>query len=110
MFSTKQIIIVVEGGDRFNILQTSFGVVGYASTYMCYNRRNLSIGDVVTVVDASAPRNSWQMDKVIEIIPDRSGLVRQVKVKTATNVLARSIDKPCVLNSDKFTSCIFLTY
>lgn len=60
-------------------------------------KRNLKTGDIVLIVDASAPRNSWPMGIVKETIPDKNGLVRQVKVKTATNVLVRPIDKLCVL-------------
>ncbi|XP_062567165.1 uncharacterized protein LOC134229426 [Saccostrea cucullata] len=60
-------------------------------------KRNLKVGDVVLVVDSNAPRNSWPMGVVREIIPDRFGLVRQVKVKTATNVLTRPIDKLCLV-------------
>lgn len=43
--------------------------------------RNLKIGDVVLVVDSNAPRNSWLMGVVLATVPDRFGLVRQVKFK-----------------------------
>jgi hypothetical protein len=60
-------------------------------------RRNLTLGDVVLVVDPCAPRNSWPMGIVVETMPDKAGLVRQVKVKTKTNVLIRPVDKLCLL-------------
>lgn len=60
-------------------------------------KRNLKIGDVVLVVDSNSPRNSWPMGVVLETVPDRFGLVRQVKVKTATNTLMRPIDKLCLI-------------
>lgn len=60
-------------------------------------KRNLKVGDIVLIVDANAPRNSWPMGLVLATIPDKSGLVRQVKVKTSTNVLIRPVDKLCVL-------------
>ena len=50
------------------------------------------------VVDSNAPRNSWPMGKVVLALPDKYGLVRQVKVKTS-NVLTRPIDKLCKLSS-----------
>ena len=60
-------------------------------------KRNLKVGDVVLVADSNAPRNSWPMATVLETIPDRFGLVRQVKVKTATNILTHPIDTLCVI-------------
>lgn len=48
-------------------------------------RRNFFVGDIVLVVDDSAPRNSWMLARVIETIPDKKGLVRQVRIKTKTN-------------------------
>ncbi|XP_061163684.1 uncharacterized protein LOC133172867 [Saccostrea echinata] len=60
-------------------------------------KRNFQIGDVVLVVDSKAARNSWPMGVVHETIPDRKGLVRQVKVKTATNILTRPVDKLCII-------------
>ncbi|XP_033759556.1 uncharacterized protein LOC117341802 [Pecten maximus] len=47
-------------------------------------KRNLKVGDIVLVVDSTSPRNSWPMGLVVEIIPDKGGFVRQVKVKTAS--------------------------
>ena len=60
-------------------------------------KRNLKIGDVVLVVDSAAPRNSWPMGVVVETVRGSQGLVRQVKVKTETNILLRPIDKLVVL-------------
>jgi hypothetical protein len=60
-------------------------------------KRNLKIGDVVLIVDSNAPRNSWPMGVVVETMPDRLGMVRQVKVRTSTNVLVRPIDKLCLI-------------
>ncbi|CAC5426192.1 unnamed protein product [Mytilus coruscus] len=60
-------------------------------------KRNLQLGDVVLVVDSNAARNSWPMGIIVETIPDRAGLIRQVKVKTATNILTRPVDKLCVI-------------
>lgn len=64
-------------------------------------KRNLQIGDVVLIVDSNSPRNSWPMGIIFETIPDCNGLVRQVKVKTATNILIRPVDKLCrILEGD----------
>ena len=60
-------------------------------------KRNLAENDVVLVVDESAPRNSWLMGRVIQTFEDSKGLVRQVKVKTNTNILLRPVTKLCLL-------------
>ncbi len=59
--------------------------------------RNFSVGDIVLVVDDSAPRNSWMLARVIETIPDKKGFVRQVRIKTKANILERPITKLCLL-------------
>ena len=59
--------------------------------------RNFAIGDIVLVVDDSAPRNSWVMGKVIQTVPDKFGLIRQVRIKTKTSTLDRPITKLCLL-------------
>ncbi len=59
-------------------------------------RRNVQVGDIVLLVDNSL-RSSWAMARVISSMPDSKGIVRFVKVATATNVLTRPIDKLVVL-------------
>lgn len=60
-------------------------------------KRNFVIGDIVLIVDETAPRNSWVMGKVIQTFPDRKGLVRRLLIKTKTNCLDRPITKVCLL-------------
>lgn len=60
-------------------------------------KRNFETGDVVLVVDSSSPRNSCIMGRVIQTIPDSSGTVRRVKLKTKTNVLERPVNKLCLI-------------
>ena len=60
-------------------------------------RQNLKPGDVVMIVDDSAPRNSWLLGRVTQTIPDSKGLVRRVLVKTKTNILERPVDKLCLV-------------
>ena len=60
-------------------------------------RKNLKEGDVVLIVDDSAPRGSWVMGKVEKTVSDAKGLVRRAFVKTKTNVLETPIDKLCLL-------------
>lgn len=60
-------------------------------------RRNFNLGDVVLIVDPSAPRNSWMMGKIVKIMPDSKGTVRSVQVQTKTSALERPITKICLL-------------
>ncbi|XP_034530056.1 uncharacterized protein LOC117805434 [Notolabrus celidotus] len=60
-------------------------------------RRNFIPGDLVVVVDESAPRNSWLTGRVVQAVPDKRGLVRQIRVKTKTSCLDRPITKVCLL-------------
>lgn len=60
-------------------------------------RRNLSPGDLVIIVDNTAPRNSWLMGRVMKTFPDDKGYVRSVLVKTKASLIQRPIDKLCLL-------------
>ena len=60
-------------------------------------RRSLSPGDLVLIVDETAPRNSWLMGRILQTMPDSKGLVRQVRVKTKYSILDRPVTKLCLL-------------
>lgn len=60
-------------------------------------QRNLVAGDLVLLMDSTAPRNSWMMGRVLETFPDRKGFVRQIRIKTKTSVLDRPVSKVCLL-------------
>ena len=59
-------------------------------------QRNVSVGDIVLIVDNS-PRNSWTLGRILEVMADRKGVIRVVKVKTKTTTLLRPIHKLCVI-------------
>lgn len=63
-------------------------------------KRGLQKGDIVLVVDSSAPRGSWRIGRVTEVFPDSKGLIRTVKLKTKTGFLERPINKLCLLLED----------
>ena len=64
-------------------------------------KRNFNIGDVVLVVDPTAPRGSWPLGRVLDTTSDSRGLVRSVKLKTKRSVLERPITKLCrILEAD----------
>ncbi|KAK0147397.1 hypothetical protein N1851_013123 [Merluccius polli] len=56
-------------------------------------KRNFVPGDIVLIVDNSAPRNFWIIGRITEALPDRRGLVRQVQIKTQTSTLCRPVTK-----------------
>lgn len=58
---------------------------------------NFIPGDIVLLVDDSAPRNSWITGKVIQTFPDNKGFVCQVQLKTNSNYLKRPVTKICLL-------------
>ncbi|XP_057687730.1 uncharacterized protein LOC130913275 [Corythoichthys intestinalis] len=60
-------------------------------------RRNLVPGDIVVIADATAPRGSWMLGRVVEAKPDARGLVRTVRLQTKTSVLERPVTKLCLL-------------
>ncbi|GAA6083698.1 uncharacterized protein LOC109200008, partial [Tachysurus ichikawai] len=64
-------------------------------------KRNFKPGDIVLIVDNTAPRNSWLIGRIIQTFPDRRGLVRHVQVKTKTNCLERPITKVCLLQESE---------
>lgn len=61
------------------------------------NKKNLAVGDIVTIMDQSAPRGSWPLGRVLEVFPDSHGIVRSVKLKTKSNVIERPVSKLCVV-------------
>jgi hypothetical protein len=45
------------------------------------NKRNLSIGDIVLLVDDSLPRCQWKLGRIVHTVSDSDGLVRKVKMQ-----------------------------
>ena len=61
-------------------------------------RRNLQVGDVVLVVEDSAPRGFWPLARITGVSPGSDGRVRSVEVKTASGaVYRRPTAKVCLL-------------
>lgn len=66
-------------------------------------RWNFVPGDLVIVLDESAPHNSWLTGRVVQAVPDKRGLVHQVRIKTRTNFLDRPITKVYLLQEAEET-------
>ena len=60
-------------------------------------RRNVAVNDYVIVTDSNAVRGKWNAGRVLEVFPGEDGLVRNVRVKTATGTYIGPITKICVI-------------
>jgi len=56
-------------------------------------QRSFVMGDIVIIMDHTAPRGSWIMGRVTKTYPDKKGFVRAVQLKTKTGQLERPISK-----------------
>lgn len=50
-------------------------------------RRNLTVGDIVLIMDQDTPRNEWPLGRVTEATKDSDGLVRHVKLLVGSRKL-----------------------
>ena len=62
-------------------------------------RENLSVGDVVLLIDKLLPRGRWRMGIVDNVYPGNDGLVRSVKVRTKDGSYDRPVTKLTLLIS-----------
>ena len=58
--------------------------------------RNIREGDIV-MISENAPRNSWNIGRVVEVVKDKDNVIRVAKVKTASSELMRPIAKLCLI-------------
>jgi hypothetical protein len=58
----------------------------------------LKVGDLVIVVDAAAPRNTWKRGMITEVVEGKDGQVRSAFVKTNSGIFKRSATKLAVLD------------
>ena len=61
-------------------------------------KRSVTAGDIVVIMDSSAPRGSWPLAKVLESFPDKQGLVRSVRLQTKANIIERPVTKLCLVH------------
>jgi len=60
-------------------------------------KRSLKAGDIVVIMDASAPFGSWPFARVLEVFPDKQDLVHSVKLQTKSNAIERPVTKLCLV-------------
>lgn len=59
--------------------------------------RNLSVGDVVLIIDENVPRCHWPLGRVDHVKLSQDGLVRSVTLKCGNSVLNRPVSKLILL-------------
>ncbi|KAJ8023742.1 hypothetical protein HOLleu_36272 [Holothuria leucospilota] len=62
--------------------------------------RNYEVNDLVLLVEEGTPRGKWTLGRVVQVFPDRKGLVRQVDVRVGHKYFRRPISKLCLLESN----------
>ena len=62
-------------------------------------RENLSVGDIVLIIDNSIARSQWNMAIVENIYPGKDGLVRSARIRSKIGIYDRPITKLCLLIS-----------
>lgn len=68
-------------------------------------RGKLEVGTVVLIHEDNVPRLKWPLGLVTELLTERDGIVRSVKVRTKSGVIVRSVQRLHVLecSSDQLT-------
>ena len=63
-------------------------------------QRNHSVGDIVLVADEGLSRNTWPLDRIVEVQRNKKdNLVRSVKVTTKNTTLERPVTKIVLLET-----------
>ena len=60
-------------------------------------RRNITTGDIVLIVDVALPRNRWLLGVVAAVFQDNKGNVRVCRNRTRSAVFERPTAKLCVI-------------
>jgi hypothetical protein len=58
---------------------------------------NIEVNEVVLLIEENVPRGQWKLAIVLEVFPDKKGIVRRCKIKTSLGVYERPITKLCSL-------------
>ena len=60
-------------------------------------KRQLKVNDVVMMVDDNLPRGKWNLARIVEVLPGKDGVVRNVRLQTKSGTYKRSAQKCCLL-------------
>jgi hypothetical protein len=59
---------------------------------------NVEVGELVLELDPNTPKGMWKLAVVEEVFPSKDGLVRKVKIRTASGLYVRPITQLCPLD------------
>ena len=62
---------------------------------------NVKIGDLVLIVDENSPHGCWPLGLVVEVIQERDGLVRSVKMRSKGKLVVRPITEVVFLEGSQ---------
>lgn len=57
------------------------------------SHNNLTVGDIVVVIEDKMVPTQWPMAKIVEVHPGKDGIVRVVDIKTSTGTYRRPVHK-----------------
>ncbi|KAJ2953338.1 hypothetical protein O0L34_g928 [Tuta absoluta] len=61
--------------------------------------QNPAPGDIVLIVDATLPRNSWPRGEVVTVFPGPDGRIRVVEVRTTAGILRRPASRLVIISN-----------
>jgi len=66
-------------------------------------RKNVSVGDLVMVLEHPMPRSKWPLGRIVDVKTSADGLVRSALVRTKDSELLRPVTRICVLEDSTET-------
>jgi hypothetical protein len=63
----------------------------------CQDGKEVCLGDVVIIIDETAPRNTWEKGIIHQLHPSADGKVRSASVRTASTIRKRPVSKLAIL-------------
>ncbi|XP_024872185.1 uncharacterized protein LOC112454820 [Temnothorax curvispinosus] len=76
------------------------GQLKYASAKRSTDDRQIKVGDIVIIGNDCSKRIEWPLGRVIELFPGKDGIVRVVRLITATGQLVRPVQRLYCLEVD----------
>lgn len=76
------------------------GQLKYASAKKLAEGRQIKLGDIVLIGNDCSKRLEWPLGRVIELLPGKDGIVRVVRLRTATGQLVRPVQRLYCLEVD----------
>lgn len=66
---------------------------------------NVKIGQVALIAEDNLPPSKWAMGRIVNLLPNKDGLVRVVEIKIRNTIVTRAIHKLAILPIEKELDC-----